>query len=77
MTTIKYKWNEEIGNYCLWGNGKFITPLEPIKLSEVDKESLAESLQMIYFQRTGKIDYGIGLSHEIDVKKAKELGCWD
>lgn len=74
---VVYQWHEETMNFCLWKNGDFIRPLKPLKLSEVDKEGLRESLQTIYFQRTGQINYGIGLSYEKDVALAKQMGCWD
>lgn len=75
--SIKYKWNEEIQNYCVIKGNDFIIPLEAIKLSEVGKADLAESLQMIHYQKTGRIDYGIGLNHDSDVKLAKKMKCWD
>jgi hypothetical protein len=76
-TTERYKWNDEVGNYCLAKGVNFIVPLQPLKLSEVDKSDLAESLQAIYFKRTGRINAKIGLDYERDKALAKEMDCWD
>ena len=76
---ITYKWNDELGNYCLAKGNDYIHPLEPMKLSKMnlDKMDLAETLQSIYYRKTGNIDYSIGLSYEKDITIAKKLGCWD
>lgn len=75
---VQYKWNDEVGNYCLSKNEKIFLPLQSLKLSEVDKASLAESLQMIYFKRTGTINYNIDpMNYEKNKAIAKEIGCWD
>ncbi|NMB96607.1 MAG: hypothetical protein GYA02_08345 [Clostridiaceae bacterium] len=77
--TIRYKWNEEIGNYCLARGYDFIYPLKPIKLSEMNlsKTDFATTLQSIYYKKTGKIISTLGFDYEKDIETAKELGCWD
>lgn len=77
--TIRYKWNEEIGNYCLAKGYDFIYPLKPIKLSEMNlnKIDLATTLQSIYYKKTGKIISTLGFDYEKDIETAKELGYWD
>lgn len=79
MTEVQmsYKWNEDTENFCLTKGGHFVVPFQRLKLSEVDEEDLAESLQTIYFKRTGGIDERIGFSYEKDKAIAKELKCWD
>lgn len=74
---MSYKWNDGVGNYCLATEKGFIGPLQPLKLSEVDKEDLAESLQSIFYKRTGEINEDIGISYEKDKKIAKKMNCWD
>lgn len=73
---VSYKWNEGVGNYCITKGNNFVIPLQPLKLSEIDKADLAESLQMIFFKRTGRIDGNIGLSYEKDKALAMKLKCW-
>ncbi|MDG0823826.1 hypothetical protein M4L38_13940 [Staphylococcus equorum] len=78
MMNVQYKWNEEVGKFCLSKKGKFIEPLKALKLFEVDKSSLAESLQMIYFKRTGIVNYEIDpMNYEKNKAIAKEMACWD
>lgn len=76
MDNVAYKWNEDIGNYCVWEDGDFVRPLQPLKLSKVDKNDLADTLQNIYYQRTGEINWVIGSNHEKDIALAKEMNCW-
>lgn len=72
-----YLWHDELETYCLaTKDKKFIEPLQPLKLSTIEKSSLAESLQAIYYNRTGKINREIGLHKEYDIELAKVMGCW-
>lgn len=79
MTEVmtSYKWNDEVRNYCLTKNYEFIIPYEQLKLSEVEKEDLAESLQNVFYMRTGKINERIGYSYENDKALAKRMKVWD
>jgi len=78
---ISYEWNDEIGNYCMT-NGKrgrkreFIMPLKQLLLRNVSKSEFADTLQMIYYKRTGMIDDDIGFNHDYDVALAKKLNCY-
>lgn len=74
---ISYKWNEDMGNFCLTKGENFVVPFQRLKMSEVEKVDLAEQLQTIYFKRTGQIDERIGFSYEKDKAIAKEMKCWD
>lgn len=77
--TIKYKWNDYLGNYCLAKGNDYIYPLKPMKLSEMNLNTmdLAETLQSIYYKRTGKINNSIRLNNEINIEIAKRLDCWN
>lgn len=76
---IRYKWNDELKNYCLSKGISFIYPLQPMKLCEMklSRMDLAETLQSIYYKRTGTINYSIGLNLERDINIAKKMNCWD
>lgn len=71
-----YKWNDEVRNYCLTKNYEFVYPFEPLMLSEVDKHDLAESLQNVFYMRTGRINERIGYSYESDMALAKRMKVW-
>lgn len=75
----KYKWNEEINNYCLFAEDNFVYPLQPIKLSEMklDRIDFATTLQAIYYKKTGNIIPTLGFNHNKDIEMAKEFGLWD
>ncbi|MGF7088887.1 hypothetical protein JOD24_002749 [Kroppenstedtia sanguinis] len=66
----------ETGLSCGFKKGKFIEPLDTLKLPEVSTESLTESLQMIYFKRTGTVNYEIDPNdYERNKFIDKNMGC--
>lgn len=79
-----YVWNEEVENYCLAKRGRYnkiimIEPVQEMKLSEMklDNMSLYETLQQIFYKRTGKIDDKLGFTgRDYAVELAKELDVW-
>lgn len=82
--SIGYAWNEEVENYCLAKRGRYnkiimIEPIQEMKLSEMklDNMSLYETLQQIFYKRTGKIDDKLGFTgRDYAIELAKELGVW-
>jgi len=79
-----YVWNEEVENYCLAKRGRYnkiimIEPVQEMKLSEMklDNMSLYETLQQIFYKRTGEIDDKLGFTgRDYAVELAKELDVW-
>ena len=60
--------------YCVIKKGKFVEPLQFMTVKGLDPEGLAETLQMLYYKRTGNINPVIGLDYDKDVELAKEMG---
>lgn len=68
---VRYGWVEEVGNYCLFEGDKLVEPIQQLQVLHLKGMDLAETLQMIFFQRNGGINPYIGLDDEFNLELAK------
>lgn len=72
-----FVWSREEENYIKTTETlKVITPMQKIKLSELQSESIPIILQAVWCKRKGHVNHRIGTTPEQDKKIAQELDIW-